>query len=358
MQEVQHALDQTSEIMITDPEGAILYVNDKFVEVSGYGREELLGKNPRILKSGFHPELFYKNLWSTIKKGEIWQGEVKNRHKSGRFYWMDTTIFPVVDPTGKLIKFIAIRYDITRRKELEELKEEFIEIASHELRSPLTTLNMIAENLSGGFYGALSPSQKKAVLKLKKNVELLSRTASNLLDVSKIESGHANPKFQHLNAFKTLHEIVSDFKSIAKEHKLEFKVKIPKDSSVLCIDSDRVRQVMSNLLSNAFRFADKKIIIRAEKISQGIQVSVIDDGPGIPENEIQKLFKKFGRLDQPVARISYKGSGLGLAICKDIIEGTHQGKIWVKNESQRGVGFYFLIPLSCKCGSEKNGAAH
>lgn len=349
MQEIQQALDQTSEIMITDPEGAILSVNDKFISVCGYTRKELIGKNPRLFKSGFHPESFYKDLWLTLKRGEIWKGEIKNRHKSGRFYWMDTTIFPLSSSDGKLTKFIAIRYDVSQRKELEALREEFISIASHELKSPITLIKMVAENLSEGLYGALSPLQKEAVLKLKKNIDLLSSTALNLLDISRIESGQSNPKFVHLNACEALSQIVSDFKSIAEEHRIELQMKIPTDSSVLCMDPDMLRQVVSNLLSNAFRFANKKIIARARKVDQGIQLSIIDDGPGIPQQEVENIFKKFAHLEQPASRIPYKGTGLGLAICKDIIEGPHRGKIWVENGAGGGAAFHFLLPLLCKC---------
>lgn len=157
-----------------------------------------------------------------------------------------------------------------------------------------------------------------------------------------------------MNAFETLSNIVSDFKSIAEEHRIELQVEIPKDSSVLCIDSNMLRQVVSNLLSNAFRFANQKIIARARKVAQGIQLNIIDDGPGIPQQETQKIFQKFACLDQPAPRTPYQGTGLGLAICKDIIEGIHGGKIWVENEARGGAAFHCLIPLTCKCDLPKS----
>lgn len=114
------ALNKNVLMSVTDLQGAIIYANDKFLEISKYGREELIGQNHRMLKSGFHPPQFYENLWNTITAGQVWRGEIKNKAKDGTFYWVDANIAPVFSKDNKVSGFIAIRFPITERKELEE----------------------------------------------------------------------------------------------------------------------------------------------------------------------------------------------------------------------------------------------
>ena len=349
------ALDKSSIVVETDPKGKITYVNDKFCEISGYSKEELLGQDHRMLNSGEHPKAFFKKLWDTITSGNTWTGEIKNKAKSGREYWVQSTIVPFLNEQGKIQKFVAIRNDITYQKEQEknlqsvaQAKSDFLATMSHEIRTPLNAIIglpdlLIDENLSS--------SGKEYLSILQSSAQSLKVLIDDILDYSKIEAGKLDIETRAFSLKSLIDETVNMFKMLASEKGIELRVNLSSDfPNLIKSDVTRVRQILTNLVSNAIKFTHKGYVeISGELVSKSnnlytIQLSVKDTGIGIPDDVKPQLFQSFQQADSSTTR-KFGGTGLGLAICKGISKALG-GQIHV--ESQKGHGSTFYFSFDCE----------
>ncbi|HIK37523.1 MAG TPA: SpoIIE family protein phosphatase [Geminocystis sp. M7585_C2015_104] len=144
---LKYAIDQAAIVTITDTEGRIVYCNEKLTEISGYSFSELIGQKTALFKSGYHDAKFYEDMWSTITKRKVWRGEIKNKAKDGRFYWVDTTIVPLTDEKGNINQYLSIQTEITERKELEKNLEKIVEIRTRELARANEEIRMLNQRL-------------------------------------------------------------------------------------------------------------------------------------------------------------------------------------------------------------------
>ncbi len=368
LEKIKYALDESSLVAITDKNGTITYVNKKFCDVSEYTPTELIGQNHRILKSGFHPPEFYEHLWQTVSSGHTWYGEIKNVSKHGKYYWVKTTIVPFLDDDGKPEQYVAIRTEITDRKNAEEnlieantkiidnekqikkqleeielhdrIQTEFINVAAHELRTPIQPLLSYTDL---AVKGLIDKTEALEIIKIESTK--LQKLANNILDVSRIESGTLSITLEKIR----INDIISNIINIMK---IELTNGVSLDSEInesenLIIDADgeRITQVLTNLVFNSIKFTKDgsiKITTRVIKPDK-MEIRITDTGPGIPHEIIPRLFSKF--VTKAIGDEPHQGAGLGLFISKGIVL-KHKGNISAFNNPEKGATFLVTLPMT------------
>ncbi len=343
---IQAILEAAGEgIVVTDVKGTIQYINPATSALTGYSLEEALGRTPSLWKSGVHPPEFYQTLWKTILAGRVWRGEVVNRRKDGTFYDASLTITPLRDEQGNLVGFVGIQNDITHRKEVERLKDQFISSVSHELRTPLTNLKLYLTLLERG-----QPEKQRYYLTtLQREAERLHYLVENLLSLSRLDLGEAEISRMPTDVNVLVRLLVEDRETMAADRGLTLEAELAEDLPYALVDRPMIEQVLTNLLTNAMNYTPwgGKIVVRtAKRVEEGrswVTISIEDTGAGIPPEELPYIFERFYR-GEAARRSGVPGTGLGLAICKEIVD-RHGGRITVESEEGKGSTFtVWLVP--------------
>ena len=363
IRKLSRAIEQSPTIfMITDLKGNIEYVNPKYSEVTGYSKDEVLGKNPKIIKSGKTPKETYIELWETITAGNEWYGQFVNRRKNGELYWEATYIFPLKDNAGNITHFIGIKEDITERKKLEKelidakekaeesdrLKSAFLANMSHEIRTPMNAILGFSQLLNDD---SITSSDKKQFISLiQTSGNSLMNIINDIIDIARIEAGEFKVIKRRYDINELLSNLYFEFEHIIsangekKNVKLIYHDKSELHNSFIYTDVERLNQVFRNLLTNAIKFTSEGTIEFGCDIEPvGLyRFFVKDSGIGIPADKHELIFESFRQVDETETR-NFGGTGLGLAISKKIIE-ILGGKIWVESKENEGAAFYFTHP--------------
>lgn len=266
---------------------------------------------------------------------------------NGNIFWMNATYIPDFHGNGEVKGFFSMVEDITERKAVEQMKSEFVSIASHEMRTPLTSIYGVIKLLSGGRLGELSASGTKMADMALRNSDRLVRLVNDILDVERLESGKDEITPEQCDSEELIKLAIDTLQPQAKEEGIVLKA----NSAAIefLADRDRIVQTLSNLIGNAIKFspADSTIWISSQLDNQdhhNITFSVKDKGRGIPEDKLETIFERFQQVDASDSR-KKGGTGLGLAICRHIIE-QHGGEIWVESVYGKGSTFFFTLPLA------------
>ncbi|MBL4650072.1 MAG: PAS domain S-box protein [Aureispira sp.] len=356
IEDLTYTLNQTAIVMIVNRDEKIISVNDKFCEISGYDRVDVIGKHHEILDSFHHSDTFWGDLMTTIQSGKIWQGEIKERAKDGSFYWTYTSSVPFLNEVGEIVQYIVIQTDITDRKQLEKdlrqakeeaiknakIKEDFLANMSHEIRTPMSGVLGFSRLL---LQTSMDSTQRNYAQSIYGSAENLLVVVNDILDVSKIESG----KFQ-------LDEIEFDLRKRIEDSLNILRVDIYKKQLELILDidpliprkilgvPDRLSQILINLVGNAIKFTKYGAIhLSVKKIDDVLFFEVLDTGIGIASDKLDAIFETFTQAESYTTR-EYGGTGLGLSISKKLVL-LMGGEIGVKSTLGKGSSFYFSLPF-------------
>lgn len=505
------ALNKLAIVSVTNAKGDILYANEKFIEVSKYTLPEILGQNHRILKSGHQPQSLFIDLWKTISSGSVWRGEIKNRAKDGTYYWVDTSIAPVLSSSNIPERYVAIRFlisekkeieaeldekatsleesrqallnvlddlnvernraveekarteillasigdgviatdaagtttfindsaltmlgltreralgsdvralfdieaddkslpkeehlisrvlatrvslatdpkktlsfvttdgrkfpvsatvapvlssgkligaiktfrDITIEKEVDRVKSEFVSLASHQLRTPLSTINWYAEMLTAGDAGALTPEQNKYVEEIYRGNQRMVELVNALLNVSRLELGTFVVDPLPTDVVKLAKDVVRELEPKIFERKIDFTEKYADSIPIMQVDPNLMRIIFQNIATNAVKYTPPggRVILDIHVEGTGEEAKLVteiaDTGYGIPKEARDKIFTKLYRADN-VRTKETDGTGLGLYLAKSILEKTG-GSISFVSEENKGTTFRVEVPLT------------
>ncbi|MCF7865014.1 MAG: PAS domain S-box protein [Candidatus Pacebacteria bacterium] len=343
-------------LVVVDKEGKITYINKSFEEMLGWKSQEIIGKSmveivPREDVDGVEVQ-FKERILTQVLSGKKFVANLTNpfyyiRKDKSRFP-VSSIIAPVV-LASKIIGAVEVFRDITKEKEVDKAKTEFVSLASHQLRTPLSTVSWYSEMLLAGDVGDVTPEQKKYIEEIYRGNQRMVNLVNTLLDVSRIELGTFIVESKPTNIVKLVQGVIEEYRLQIREKRIHFSFSSEKSIPNIQVDPKILRMVVQNLLSNAIKYTPEGgrvfISLFAQK-GNAVLFKIVDTGYGIPKNQQDKIFTKLFRADNVVGKDT-EGTGLGLYIAKSIVEQSG-GKIWFESSENKGTTFNVTLPLKRK----------
>lgn len=361
------ALDAHSIVVITDTKGRVTYVNDKFCEVSQYSREELIGQPHAITNSGIHPKAFFKDLWDTILDGRVWRGEITNRAKDGRLYWVDSTIVPFRDRGGKITQFVAIHTDVTQRKQAQ-IESALLESRLRQAQK-LETIGVLASGIAHDLNNMLTPilghaelakDQLPADSEVQADLDHISEAALRAKDLTRqILSFSRDSKYEVRPVYlpDTVKEALGLLRSTLPVS-IDIRQDIDENCPLVMADATQIHQIVLNLCANASHAMrdrpgtlqvnldqvriDPEFRIEHPDLAPGpyVRLSVEDTGHGMDSVTMEKIYDPFF-----TTKGVGEGTGLGLSVVHGIVA-SHNGAITIRSEVGKGTTISVYLPVT------------
>lgn len=357
----QAILQSPISVIITDIQGYIEFFNPAFCRITGWNDQEIIGKKPSILQSGFHPANYFEKLWKTISSGNEWQGELKNRKKNGEFYWELANISPIRNSYGTITHYVKISENITYLKKIERdlkkakqdadlannYKNHFLANMSHEIRTPINTIIGFSELMKNENLSFQKRNKYSDIIE--ENSQALLRLIDDIIDLAKIEANELKIKKEACalgDLFAELELTYTNFLKRKEKRDLKLYFHVPQEAhhNVIFTDPYRLKQILNNLFLNSLKYTESGHIEIGYSIlnENTLRFFVSDTGMGIPEPRLKNIFNRFNYSEEPVISGS-PGTGLGLSICKNLAL-LLGGDISVKSVQDQGSVFYLSLP--------------
>ena len=339
---MENALDGIASL---DLNKKFLSANKAYAAMMGYSPEELVGLNRMSMICPEDADKA-KTAFEEMKKTGKAETEVKAIRKDGSIFHQYVVLVKNVNKDKVLDGFYCFAKDVTEHKYQEalEIKAELIQMVSHELRTPIHSVKEGLSIVLEGLTGEITPEQKEVLNISKRCVDRLVRLVNDVLAFHRLEAGVIEFQMRKENLTRIIEEVGASMHPLVENKNLRLKLALQKDLPEIELDRDKIVQVLTNFLQNAIKFTlQGELTITSSVNSQGVKVSVKDTGIGIQQEDVPKLFRKFGQLES-AKLVAPGGTGLGLAISKMIVE-RHHGKIEIESEYKKGSAFSFTIPL-------------
>lgn len=334
-------------IIITDPEGIVLYANAAATRITGYAQQAILGTKAGKLWSIPMPHNFYEELWRTIKtKQKVFTGELKNRRKNGEEYDASASISPIVNAEGNIQYFLGIERDITREKQINRAKTEFVTLASHQLRTPLSAVNWYIEALLQGDGGKLSATQKQYLQEVYAGSTRMVKLVQALLNVSRIDMGTFAIQPRPTRIQELALTALQDLAVKIRAKRLQVKKFISANIPILPLDPELTHIILQNLLTNAVKYTPEKgtVTLRIFRDPKALTIVVQDTGYGIAKKDYGSMYTKLFRAESIRGKVP-EGTGLGLYIVKSILDQSG-GSISFTSRLGKGTTFRVSLPAT------------
>ena len=343
-----------SGILVIDRESRVLFLNRALADLLGLNRNDWAGRraaelatlieprlsSPRDFRTSVDASLDPEGIRSQEQELSVGDEVVHLREDSG----------PLRDEFGEVVGRLLAYHDISREKAIDRMKTDFIAVASHELRTPMTSIKGSIDLILSGFAGEISADSQELLEIAQKSCDRLVRLINDILDLAKIEAGQMKLKPVRMDLTDAVERSIRSVKSLADQSEIRLKLERAENLPAVEADRDRIEQVVTNLLSNAIKYSPANAEVRVELRAENgwVQCSVIDQGCGIPEEDLVRVFGKFEQVGDARRK---GGTGLGLAITQALVN-EHKGRIWVESRLNQGSKFVFRLPAASGSNSD------
>jgi len=327
---------------MADETGYIFWYNKRWYDYTGTEFEAMQGWGWDKVQHPEHLQRVVKAWSDKVATGEIFELTFPIKSKDGEFRWFLTRSVPLKNDDGKIIRWFGTNTDVTEQRKDEQRKNDFIAMVSHELKTPLTSMNGYLQLLGSRTKNDEDEQSLSIINRANLQVGKMTKMINGFLDVSRFESGQININRSIFDMAELVIESEADSLASITSHTIIFA---PVERTIVNADMDKIAQVIQNLINNAVKYSPAGTTIRVacETIDGNARVCVQDEGMGIKQSDIDKLFERFYRVESADMKTT-SGFGIGLYVCAEIIN-RHQGKIWIKSDIGKGSTFYFSIPV-------------